>query len=394
MTNLSMIAEKPTDYQPKVSNLVTYAEKLRDVPIDSDRRVTLERMVKFLDELNRSGLPATLHVSDVKNRYAETGGTFETTKVTAALRIAGLAEHDVSSAFKRERFPTGLFASALALGIVASGLGAGMAAAAIGGSVFLSAGVVSLGLPASYFARWALKKGSFQAVHEDLSDAAADRPLFSEYRNKLLWEIAHKIETTHDKGEAISFTAHEMTPALKDITRHLLRNGCKFHVVLPGAGNVLMAPQCSAPPLGEIVEQMASTVRPRAADAVQARWAGGLAQAFNRLADALSTLDAPLQEQAKPLLDVLGSVQILCSLVPINNARIGKLTHELNNVTDQIERYNTVRGLGMEKPGDVQNLTEVFSVKAHSIAQRFASDLGNIRAGFEVGLDLLKKDLV
>lgn len=82
-----------------------------------------------------------------------------------------------------------------------------------------------------------------------------------------------------------------------------------------------------------------------------------------------------MKAAAQTLLDTVKIVQSLCAEVQINNARIGKVSHELDNVSDQIDAYARMKRLGIGTQEDSAALAKVFSVKAASIAERFVEDL-------------------
>lgn len=169
-----------------------------------------------------------------------------------------------------------------------------------------------------------------------------------------------------------------MTSSLKKIVRNLQAQGIRVDLVQPGSDKALPTLKPESPTLGEIVAQIAQptpTPALQRPDAEQERWAGGLAASFNRLSNAIDSLAPEVKTAAQTLLNTVKSVQTLCAEVQINNARIGKVSHELDNVSEQIDAYARMKRLGIGTQEDSAALAKVFSVKAASIAERFVEDL-------------------
>lgn len=389
--------------------LVVYSKDLESKPLDGNARVTLTRLAYLADELRRSGLPATLNVTEIVNEASKNGKGFETKGVGADIEIEGVGRFGCRNAFEKDGGYTAFvtsFASLISTGFgAASGFGAafGMLAAAdfslIASSATLGAGVGLVMPTAGLLAYRAMKTGSLKAAFQAVSDVVRNRKFFHDIKTETLHTITQGLIKQAGDEKCITLTPQQgMTPVLKEIIRYAQTQGVRIDLVLPDSGQALPTMKSSAPTLGEVVAQITppkpSPAFPRP-DAEQERWAGGLAASFNRLSKAVESLDSnDARAAAQRLLDVVKTVQILCAEVRINNTRIGKVGHELDNISDQVEGYGRLKRLGIGTQEDSAALARIFSVKANSIAGRFAGDLEALRGNFEDRQRLLERDYI
>lgn len=399
---------------PATTPLVVYKADLENTPLDRNARVTLTRLAYFTDELRRSGLPATLEVTDIKNEASDSRKKFETTKIHACMVIKdigsiacddlfGKCEENNHINYKDSVSQSTIF---FAAGAIAGFLTCQIAGAP-GMASCLWALVVGAGLwatvPAADISRLAEKMGSLKSAFQAVSDIRAQRPIFLEKKVDLLHKMTQKILNNAGDKKYLTLTPQEMTPSLKEMINYAQTQGGRIDVILPGAApdNGLQI-QSHAPTLGETVAKIARANPPALPklDAEQEKWTGGLKTSFNRLFSAIESLPPDMKHSpdvkkaAQDLLDAVRTVQTLCAEVQIANNRIGKVTLELDNVSDQIDAYAQLTRLGIDTPENGQALTTIFAVKAASIAEHFAGDLEHVRSRFEDRQKLLENDYI
>lgn len=374
------------------------------MPLDRNARVTLTRLARFADELRRSGIPATLDITDIENDSK----SVKTNKVNANIKIGGNQSIGCSDTFKyskerekdheldRSSMISSSFFSTITGGICGLLSVESIIWSPVIPSITVGAGI-GLIVPITGFLTYnAIKAGSLKVAFQNASDLLSKRPCFSEERTKILHKIAQTLVDQAGDEQVITLTPQEMTPALKEIIRYAQTQGVRVDIVLPDTGKAL---QMRSPThtLGQIVEQIAqptpSPALPKP-DAEQEKWAGGLATSFNRLSGAIDPLSPELKEAAQTLLNTVRVVQALCAEVRIANHRIGKVAHELDNVSNQINAYAQLKRLSIDTPDDEEALTTVFSIKAQSIAERFVEDLKTVRGNFQDRQKLLENDYI
>lgn len=382
---------------PFSAPLVVYNKSLENMPLDRNAGVTLTRLAHLVDELRRSGLSATLNVTGLLNEVSKSGRGFKTEGVDARIEIEGNGSFKCRGAFRDDRDEAFFWGMGTVMGGGVGGVcGMMMAGTAVPFSA-LGAGVGLLAPAAIFLSYKAIKTGSLKAAFQEASDLLSNRISFQEAKTEILREIAQTLVNQAGDEKCITLTPREMTPSLKEIVRYAGTQGVRVDLVLPGSGKALSATKSPAPTLGEIAAQIVptpSTPAPPKPDAEQEKWAGGLAASFNRLSEAVNSLDSNVKAAAQPLLEAVQRVQTLCAEVQINNARIGKVAQELDNVSDQIDAYARLNRLGIWTPEDGEGLAGVFSIKAASIAARFVWDLEAIRGNFQDRQRLLEKDYI
>ncbi len=399
-----------TDITPSsaATPLVVYKADLENMPLDRNARVTLARLAYFTDELRRSGLPATLEVTGIKNEASDSGKKFETTKIHACMVIKDIGSITCDDLFGKSEennhinykdsvskstifFAVGAIAGFFLLPAGASGMASCLSTLVVGAGFWAT-------VPAADISFLAKETGSLKSAFQAVSDIRAQRPIFLEKKVDLLHKITQKIINNNagDKKH-LTLTPQEMTPSLKEMINYAQTQGGRIDVILPGAApdNGLQI-QSHAPTLGETVAKIARAKPPALPklDTEQEKWTGGLKTSFNRLFSAIESLSPDLKKAAQELLDAVRTVQTLCAEVQIANNRIGKIARELDNVSDQIDAYAQLTRLGIDTPENGQALATVFAVKAASIAERFAGDLEHIRSRFEDRQKLLENNYI
>lgn len=380
--------------------LVAYEKSLENMPLDSNAQRTLTRLAHFVDELRCSGFPATLKVTDALNEASESGRGFKTEGVDARIEIKGKGSFKCRGAFKDDYDGAFLGGLVTVMGGASGGIYGMMTAGTAVASVLVPFAALGAGVgllaPAGIFLSYkAIKTGSLKAAFQEASDLLSNRTSFQETKTEILHEIAQTLVNQAGDEKCVTLTPREMTPSLKKIVQYAQTQGVRIDLVLPDSGKALSATKSSAPSLGDVVAQIVprTPALPKPG-AEQKEWAEGLSVSFNRLSRAADSLDPEIKARSQTLLEAVRTVQILCAEVRISNHRIGKVTHELDNVSDQIESYNKLKRLGIGTSGDGEALARVFSVKADSIAERFASDLAIVRGNFQDRQKLLESDYI
>ena len=105
-------------------------------------------------------------------------------------------------------------------------------------------------------------------------------------------------------------------------------------------------------------------------------------------------MDSTLQAAAKPMIDEVGRLQVLCAETRVQNTRIGRVAHELDNLSVQVESYAMLTRLNMAGDGEREGLAGVFATKAESLRERFEADYKELLVRFQVHQKLLQQDLI
>ncbi|HRC27520.1 MAG TPA: hypothetical protein PKX87_08840 [Alphaproteobacteria bacterium] len=253
-----------------------------------------------------------------------------------------------------------------------------------------------MAVPTAFLAYRALKTRSLSTAFQDAADLVMERQHLHETRAEILHDIAQELVRYAGDGKSLTLTPQDMTPTLTEIIRYAGTQGVRVDVILPNSGKTAQVEYKPAQTLANIVEQIAPPSIPALPKPhpEQGKWANGLSASFNRLSNAITALEPELRNTAQPLINTVKAVQTLCVEIAIANSRIGKVTQELDNVSEQVEAYAQMKRFGIARAEDQDALTKVFEVKTASIAERFVPDLAAVRHSFEDRFKLLEKDYI
>jgi hypothetical protein len=381
--------------------LVTFAPDQAHKPLDRNAQVALHYSAEWVRELRDLGLNASQKIEEVENE-SSSGGKFTTKGLRTSILVNGTS-HNISGIFERGSFGTVSKDSLFFTGVgttMLSAMGSSMLVLSLGFGGVMAGLVLSPVLGAGAALGYALcKTGSLRDGWNMMRDCFARRPLSYDKRQDLVKSVFDQLSREAGCDTTITLHPQRKNALLKDLTAYAATKGYTVRAVLPN-GEISASEArriVNAPTLGEVVAELAPVepipTLPKP-DETQKDWTDKLSVAFNRLSSAIKQMDSTLQAAAKPMIDEVGRLQVLCAETRVQNTRIGRVAHELDNLSVQVESYAMLTRLNMAGDGEREGLAGVFATKAESLRERFEADYKELRVRFQVHQKLLQQDLI